>query len=167
MNTQRLKLEPFSLEKDIPFHIELMNSENWLKYIGDRNVHSEEDFLKFYRERFQKITDKGYLNFVLTKKETGEKIGTCGLYKRESLAFADIGYALLPQHEGNGYIVEAIPLVIDYYFKNFAANILAAFTGKENIASQKILLKTGFVKIDERLIPPYEDTNIYFEYTRK
>jgi RimJ/RimL family protein N-acetyltransferase len=156
MNTQRLKLEPFSLEKDIPFHIELMNSENWLKYIGDRNVHSEEDFLKFYRERFQKITDKGYLNFVLTKKETGEKIGTCGLYKRESLAFADIGY-----------VVEAIPLVIDYYFKNFAANILAAFTGKENIASQKILLKTGFVKIDERLIPPYEDTNIYFEYTRK
>lgn len=64
-----IKIRTLQFRKDIPFHIELMNSENWLKYIGDRNVHSEEDFLKFYRERFQKSPTKDTLILSLPRKK--------------------------------------------------------------------------------------------------
>lgn len=167
MKTKRIHLKPFDLEKDIPFHIELMNSEHWLKYVGDRNIHSEKDFLDFYEIKFRENAEKGYLNFVIYHNETNEKLGTCGLYKRESLLVADIGYGILPKYECKGYISEVIPLIVNYYFENFPSeNVISAFIDPENIASEKVLLKSGFEKIDERSIPPYEGLSTYFEYTK-
>ena len=55
-----------------------------------------------------------------------------------------IGYALLPNEWGKGYATELTSAGIQFYFSNHALDELHAITTPANIASQKVLLKSGF-----------------------
>ena len=111
--TKRLKIFKFSIS-DAPFFLELVNSPNWIKYIGDRNTKT----IKDAEERITKGHLKNYKEFgfgfykLLLKKENNKPIGTCGLIKREELDDADIGFAFLPEYEGKGYGFEASVKII-------------------------------------------------------
>lgn len=48
LETQRLLLVEFSND-DAAFIIELLNSEGWLKYIGDRNVKTTDDAVSYLK----------------------------------------------------------------------------------------------------------------------
>jgi RimJ/RimL family protein N-acetyltransferase len=41
-------------------------------------------------------------------------VGMCGLIKRKTLDDVDIGFALLPEYEGNGFATEAAVAVMKY-----------------------------------------------------
>ena len=55
-----------------------------------------------------------------------------------------MGYWLAEPFWGKGIITEAIKQMIDYGFKNFDINRIFARPFGTNIASQKVLEKTGF-----------------------
>jgi RimJ/RimL family protein N-acetyltransferase len=42
LETDRLTLEEFTL-KDAPFILELVNTDSWLAYIGDKNIRTVEE----------------------------------------------------------------------------------------------------------------------------
>jgi RimJ/RimL family protein N-acetyltransferase len=113
LETERLYLRKVLPEQDALFFLQLVNSPDWLKYIGDRNVHNEEDALKYLNDRVMKgYGDHGFGAYVLIDKSAGKPIGTAGLYKRPVLDHYDIGFALLPEYYGNGYGFEASAAVM-------------------------------------------------------
>ena len=67
----------------------------------------------------------------------------CGLVKRESLDDIDIGFALLPQFEGNGYALEASKGVMKFAKDKLNLKRIAAITVPYNIPSIKLLEKLG------------------------
>ncbi|MGA3193052.1 MAG: GNAT family protein [Candidatus Bathyarchaeia archaeon] len=56
----------------------------------------------------------------------------------------EIGYALVPSERGKGYCTEAIRIMVDYLFLSRDTMRVQACTDTGNLASQKVLEKTGF-----------------------
>lgn len=144
LETPRLKLRAFQLD-DAAFIIELLNSPGWIRFIGDRQIHSLDDA----RNYLQNGPMKGYqLNgfglMLIELAANAAPIGMCGLIKRDTLEDVDIGYALLPAFEGQGFAFEAASAVMDYAKNELKLKRVVAITTKDNERSGNLLNKIGF-----------------------
>ncbi|WJQ80403.1 GNAT family N-acetyltransferase [Brevibacillus brevis] len=94
-----------------------------------------------------KEEDRGYA-FVIAKKGQDEIIGEVILSEvvRVNLQSCWIGYFLDKEHNGKGYMTEAVKLVVDYAFDTLGLHRLEAGVMPHNIGSIKVLLKAGFHK---------------------
>jgi RimJ/RimL family protein N-acetyltransferase len=68
----------------------------------------------------------------------------CGLHRREGLPHIDLGFALLPQFEGNGYAAEASEAIIRLAGERWKLSTLLAITSKDNERSMSLLRRLGF-----------------------
>ena len=143
LETERLWLKPTSIE-DAEFIFTLLNTPKWLKYIGDRNVHSIEDAEDYIKVKMLPQLERlGYGNYTLVRKSDQQKLGTCGIYDREGLEGVDIGFALLSDYEGAGYAFEAASKVIQVARDQYGISLMKGITTTDNHASQKLLKKLG------------------------
>lgn len=141
--TNRLIIRPTD-ETDAPFLVTLMNSPGWLQYIGDRQVYSKEGAVEYIRNRITPQFERlSYGSYTVLRKSDETKIGTCGLYDRDGINGIDIGYALLPDFQGNGYAFEAVDQLKILAFNQFGLTKIHAITNKENLSSQRLLKKIG------------------------
>jgi RimJ/RimL family protein N-acetyltransferase len=79
--------------------------------------------------------------FLILKKD-GSKIGFLGM--RTGPFGWQIGYVLVPSERGKGYCTEAVQLAVDYLFMSKEIVRVQAGTFTDNMASQKVLEKSGF-----------------------
>lgn len=141
--TNRLYLKAADIE-DAAFILELLNTPKWIQFIGDRDVRDLLQAEKYIEERMLPAMEKsGFGNYVLIRKDNGDKIGTCGLYVREGLEGVDIGFAMLPAYEGKGYMYEAALKIKELASTDFQLERLNGITLPENMASRKLLVKLG------------------------
>lgn len=137
--TERLTLSPLS-EKDAAFVAELLNTDGWIKNIGDRNIRSE----KNAREYIKKVTDNPHITYWTVKlKLERVAIGLVTLIKRDYLQFNDVGFALLPQFFNKGYAFEATKAVLLYLINNNLLEDILAISLKENAPSINLIEKLG------------------------
>lgn len=145
-DTERLYLRP-TQEEDAAFILELLNSPKFIKYVGDRNVHSVGSARKYIQEKMLPQLEKlGYANYTVITKKDHKKIGTCGLYNREGIEGIDIGFAFLPNYENQGYGFEAASKIMNAGFNDFGITQINAYTTKDNMGSQRLLEKLGFTQ---------------------
>ena len=127
------------------FSLPLLNSPNWLQYIGDRQVKTIQDAAAYISgnliESYQK---NGFGLYKMVLIQTGEPIGICGFIKRNYLDFPDLGFAVLPAYEANGYTYEAANTILKYGFSSLHFQSVSAITSTENMKSQNLLSKLGF-----------------------
>lgn len=165
--TERLYLRPTSLD-DADINLKLLNTEEFKKYVGDRNVNTLDESREYLKNRnLPQIEKLGYGNFTLIKKDTGEKIGSCGLFHRDGLDVVDIGFAFLPEYFGKGYGYEAARRILRAGFEEYGLQKISAITVKENVASQKLIEKLGlkFQKIVR--IPNDPEDLLYYEISKQ
>ena len=147
IETERLELREYTL-KDAPFIYKLMNSEGWLKNIGDRNINSVEDAKTYMQKNYLSSYEKhGFGPFLVSLKETGEPIGSSGLYKRDSLDFPDVGFAFLPEFANKGYAFESAQAVMHYASETLKLSTIVGITLPENMPSIKLLKKLGLSEV--------------------
>lgn len=159
--TERLFLRP-THEEDALFVYQLMNSPKWVQFIGDRNIKSEEDARAYIKARMRPQLERlGYSNYTIIRKSDKVKVGSCGLYDRIGLKGIDIGFALLPAHENQGYGFEAANQIMKAALEEFNIPTLSAITSKENTASQKLLEKLG-LKFSKFVKLPNDDEQLLF-----
>ena len=58
----------------------------------------------------------------------------------------ELGYMILPEHHNKGYVTEAVKTLLNFAFNEMRFNSIEATIDPENIASEKVLQKNGFVK---------------------
>jgi len=142
--TKRLFLRQFQIT-DCPFIIALLNTEGWLRFISDRNVHNEKQALAYLETGpFQSYRDFGFGLYAVCLQENKTPIGMCGMLKRASLDYPDLGFAFLPEFNGKGYAFEAAEGVLDFERKRHHIPHVAAITLEDNFSSIKLLKKLGF-----------------------
>ena len=167
LETERLILKPTQPE-DASFLLALLNSPKWLEHIGDRNVHSIAEAEQYIVERMLPQLDRlGYSNNTIILKETGAKIGVCGIYHREGLEGVDLGFAFLPDYEKKGYAYESATTLIQAAFTQYDITLLKAMTTHTNLASQKLLEKLGFQHIENIFIPNDEEELRLYELKKE
>ena len=139
--TDRLLIQPITTE-DESFIYELVNTEGWIRFIGDKNVHSLTDA----RAYIQRILDnRDILYWVVRLKENGEKIGLVTFIKRTYLEHHDIGFAFLPRYGKQGYAHEATNAVLGHLVRQQQLPFIFATTLPDNSNSILLLEKLGLV----------------------
>lgn len=143
LTTKRLVLREFSLS-DQEFILELVNTPDWIKFIGDKKVYSLED-AKNYLEKgpINSYNENGYGLWLAQLKDTGVPIGTCGLISRETLTDVDIGFALLPKYYNLGYGFEIADATLKHAKSTLKLKKIVAITDPVNHTSIKLLEKIG------------------------
>ncbi len=160
--TERLILRPITIN-DGAFVFKLMNTEDWKKFIGDRNIHTIQDAIQYIEEKMiSQYKEVGYGNFVICHRQSQEKLGTVGLYRRPNLEGVDIGFALLPEYYRNGYTYEASKKLLQYAQEELKLSPIQAITDVNNVASQSLIQKLGFTFIDKRKIESIDHPLLYF-----
>lgn len=142
--TPRLDLRELR-DSDADFIVRLLNDPSWLRYIGDRGVHSVDDARRYIANGPVAMYAKlGYGLYVVERRADGVAMGLCGLLKRDGLDDADIGFAFFPQFGGQGYALEAARAALDDGFTRHALQRVVAITAQDNEASIRLLHKLGF-----------------------
>ena len=140
LTTERLSLDVLT-PGDAEFILELLNTKGWLRFIGDRNIHSKEDALN-YINKINGTPNYRYWTVRLTG--TLEPIGIISFIKRDYLEHFDIGFAFLPQHNGHGYAYEAAKKILSVVGSKPEHAVIVATTLPHNSSSIKLLQKLGF-----------------------
>jgi len=159
LETDRLLIRRFDLT-DADFILELLNSPDWLKFIGDRNVKTiEEAEVYLVNGPIASYEANGFGLCLVVLKDGEIPIGACGLLKRDFLEDADLGFAFLPGYIGKGFGYESATAIIAYAQSQLNISKILAFTIPENVASIKLLEKTGF-HYEKKFTMPGEDEEL-------
>jgi RimJ/RimL family protein N-acetyltransferase len=89
--------------------------------------------------------------FAIAFKKTDRLIGGVGLDGSTGDGSDEpaLGYWLGQPYWGNGYAREAAAAVIDYGFRTLGLETIRAYTDPGNVASQKVLLRSGLQNVGE------------------
>lgn len=83
---------------------------------------------------------------AICTKEDGAFLGAIGLNNIvQQHRRGEIGFWLMPEHQGKGYISEALPVIIEHGFSALGLHRITAEVETDNAASAKVLVKGGFV----------------------
>jgi RimJ/RimL family protein N-acetyltransferase len=140
MNQPNLQLRLLA-ETDAGFIRNLVNTPDWIRFIGDRNVHSDDDAVQYIR-RIMRNPDYGYQ--VITDQTDGTPMGIITLLQRENLPHPDLGFALLPEFAGRDIAFRASKMVLTQMLEKVEFECLMAITLEENKRSIRLLERLGF-----------------------
>ncbi len=144
LETDRLILRRLSAEDD-EFILELVNDPLWLRFIGDRGVHTLKDARDYILNGPVAMYARlGFGLYLVERKSNGVPLGMCGLIKRDALEDVDLGFAFLPAYRAQGYAYEAATAVLAYGQSVFGLKRIVAITSPDNDRSAKLLEKLGF-----------------------
>ncbi|OTW70787.1 hypothetical protein BK751_14005 [Bacillus thuringiensis serovar galleriae] len=102
------------------------------------------------------------LKLGIFKKATNELIGWCCTGMKEELPSPnrEIMYAISNEYQNHGYATKATKGLIDYLFKETNLNVLNAIALINNVASNKVIEKCGFIYKSQQRI----ENQIYNHY---
>lgn len=143
LETDRLVLRELEAG-DAAFILELVNDPDWLRFIGDKNVHSLDDARAYIGNgpvaMYRRV---GFGLWCVVAKEVAAPIGICGLIRRDTLDDVDIGFAFLPRHRGRGYAREAAEATVRHGREVVGLRRIVAITSPDNVASGRLLESVG------------------------
>lgn len=130
--------------------LEVKNRDFFQGFTGlrDESFYTHQGQLERIRTMLQlSRQDSAYL-FVICLKETGHIIGEVMLTEavRGDLQSCWIGYFLDKEHNGRGYMTEAVRLVVQHAFQAMKFHRIEAGVMPHNEGSINVLLKAGFHK---------------------
>lgn len=161
LETERLILREVKQE-DAKSVFQYLSDEEVMKYYGMvpmGKVSEVEEEIDWYRRIFDEGTG---IRWGITMKGTSEIIGSCGFLEYTARhARTEVGLELAKEYWRGGVMTEALAAIIQYGFSHMELMRIQALIEPENIASQKLFVKSGFVR--EGLLRKYERTNGEFD----
>lgn len=158
LETERLTFRPFN-KGDLTFLIELLTNDSVCKYLPGEGAYSLEvcgKYLQYFMMTFNKKNHNRV--YLVTKKDTQEPIGYCGIQIVNEFSKYELFYAYIPKSWGNGFATEAT-LKMKELAKNLSLSEIIGLADIHNLGSQKVLEKTGLIKKTQL---PLWGLNLYY-----
>ncbi len=149
LETNRLLLK-FTRADDFQNLMVLRSDPNVMRYIGDGTTHQASQVEHFLKTAlaYQKRHGIGFCSVF--EKDSGKFIGQAGLFHLgfdENKKDIEIAYRLLPDYWNKGYATELTKSLVHWGFTHLSVKKLVAAAHADNLASQQVLKKAGFVPI--------------------
>lgn len=125
---------------------ELANRAYFAASVPDRG----DDFFDAFTDRYSALLaeqDAGISDFYVLVAEDGSVLGRFNLYDLEN-GTAELGYRVARQAAGRGVATATVRHLCRLAVVRHGLHTLRAGTSRENVASQRVLIKAGFVRID-------------------
>lgn len=146
LESERLLLRQLSVD-DVGEIFTLRSNPETMKYIPRPLATNVEEALSHIKLINETIEKGEGINWGITEKGNPKLLGIIGHYRiKWEHSRSEIGYMILPEHQGKGIISEAIQLIIDYGFNEMKMHSLEAIIDPDNSASAKVLEKNNFIK---------------------
>ena len=144
--SERLLLRRITMHDAADF-LKIRSDINAMKYI-DRPIATElDDMYKLILKINDGIDQNNAIGWGITLKKENRLIGTIGYHVIEKEHYrAEIGYMLIPAAWKNGYMSEAIKVIIDFGFSKMNLHSIEAKINPDNLASAGLLKKLCFSK---------------------
>jgi len=163
IDTERLLLRELTLN-DAAEIFELRSDVGHNQYI-DRPLAATIEDAKDFINKIAAYTLSGQSYFwVVTDKATSGFAGTVTLWNLDKENNkAEIGYELLPAHQGKGLMHEAVEAVLQFAFEQMQFTTIEAWTHPDNERSAHLLKSFDFVRntAAEQQNPPDVTEHIY------
>jgi ribosomal-protein-alanine N-acetyltransferase len=139
------------ISSDLMEHHELLSDETSMKYLPEiktKNMEeSKRNLIKSIEEA--NLKNRKLYFFRIENKDTKEYIGEIGYTVKMETPFGkivDMGYFIKEKHWGKGYTTEALKEVIKFAFEKDDVYRISTGCMKENIGSEKVMVKCGMIK---------------------
>ncbi len=143
--------------------LSVWNDPDFVRYVGDRGIRT----LDQARDALQNgaiamYSNHGFGPYCMTMRDSRDRIGVCGLFKRENLDDPDIGFGMLPGHRRGGLAHEAAAAVLDEARNSLGFKRVTAIVSPHNVASVGLIEKLGLVfERPVRMPGDEEDVSLY------
>ena len=149
VETPRLLLREV-VESDVDGFFQLDSDPEVHRYLGGHTVKSKEESLVIIKFVRQQYDDHGIGRWAVIDKKTGTFMGWAGLkYVTEEINnhknYYDLGYRLIRKFWGQGYGHEVASASLMYAVDELSLGSVFASAHKNNVASNRIIRKLGFV----------------------
>jgi ribosomal-protein-alanine N-acetyltransferase len=143
IQTKRLLLRQFN-DQDLENVFRGLSHPQVIEYYGVRydTLEAAQDQMNFFSELEENETGIWWAVCSPDNKEFFGAAGLNNLIKEHKKA--EIGFWLLPEYWGKGFITEALPKVCQYGFNNLKLHRIEALVETENFLSKNVLIKQGF-----------------------
>ena len=134
-------------ETDAKEVFRLRSNPERMKYIPRPVLETEEQALDMILMMNAKVEENTDINWAVCEKVTGAFIGFMGFYRTQPENYrTEIGYMILPQFDGKGYVTEAVATLLHFAFDVVQFHSIEAVIDPKHIASARVLEKNGFKK---------------------
>ena len=126
--------------------------QTYEEHLQIKNISDAENYLTFRIEN-AKFSDRTHFYYVLELQSTREFIGILGYAFVDEIEHngtaghvAELEYYLLEEHQGKGYMPEALITLLPHAFENKQLVKIFAQCRKSNVNSEKVMQKCGMRK---------------------
>ena len=163
LETERLVLFPYTRENLALFNTDLSRFEETFDvvYRGEELDHLLVGFLQRLEEEIAADPEHYFFftEFLIVLKENSHIIGSIDYKYVPEKGITEVGYGMNPAYTGHGYMTEALKAFLAFG-KQRGIRIVRADTEKDNVRSQNVLRRCGFVQMKN---PPEENGNFWWE----
>ncbi len=133
-----------------------LNTEHLIIYTASRDEMQEiiddqtDDMLKMaYREMLQGALDHpdqwAWYSIWIIERKDGSRVGDLCFKGLNDDGSVEIGYGISTKYQGRGYATEAVDAMVTWALRQPEVKRVEAETEPDNIASQRVLEKCGFI----------------------
>ena len=146
LTTERLVLREIKNTDAKDFFVMRSNADT-MRYIPRPVAVTEADVLEVIDRISTGLKTNESISWGITLKGENKFVGSIGFVRMKKENYrAEIGYILHPDLHGKGIMYEALQACIDYGFKTMKLHTIEGIVDARNIASAKLLEKSGFIK---------------------
>ncbi len=130
---------------DAPFIQALTQTPGWLEHIGDRGTATTEGAFSYIQRAYtDAYAAHGYGLWAIVHRANQVPLGVCGLVCRPDAPAPDLGFALLPAFEGQGWVRRASEVVLAHAHTALKLSRVDAYANEGNARSRRTLEYLGF-----------------------
>ena len=157
LETERLILRPLSID-DLDAVYKWASDPRVNKYMIYPLYKSKDDGVEWLNTLYED-DDKKDFGFVL--KETGELIGSGGIYYHSDIDVWSIGYNLSYDYWNRGLVTEAMTKIIEWARQSFTVHVVAGTFAIGNIGSQRVMEKLGMTFYEDTEYSKLDDSETF------
>jgi len=143
LSAQRVRIRSMC-DHDLEDVFQGLSDPRVIRYYGVSfsSLSETKDQMKWYRDL---LNDGTGIWWAVELNQNSEFIGAIGFNNIVKEHYrGEIGFWLYPEHWGNGYTCEILPVVINYAFNSMNLRRIEAWVEVGNSASSSVLLNAGF-----------------------
>ena len=159
-STERLLCRRWQVQ-DIEPLFAVYSDPEAMRWVGDGQPISWENCEKWLQVTQTNYATRGYGMFALVEKLSNSVIGFCGLVHPGGQIEPEIKYAFARSEWGRGFASEVIPSLLAYGASQHGLQTIIATVAVENLASQRVLAKSGMVLREQRRNEDESTTDVY------
>ena len=140
--TERLLVRRWR-DSDLPALLAVYGDAEAMRWVGDGRAITQEECVQWLGVTRSNYEKRAYGMFAIEEHASPGVIGFCGIVHPGGQLEPEVKYALRRSHWGRGLATEAVSGLIAYGTSTHNLAFIIATTAPQNVASHRVLLKSG------------------------